>query len=283
MVMQEFGKMRTVDPAYKDMLHTIAIGEELSEESLQAYDDWLHTYCYPPQDCCAVDALVCDGHEKVLTRLCEGEMPGKRSGNPPKDKQPKRFKNGWFMVVDPRTRRIVSVSMMHKPECNDTAIGALERVIHTYPKVNVLIYDRACKLMPQATKRSRLRQIKTWAVDKMHGRKHTKGCKCNPHTVKKIWNRLRGINSSVCEQTFSWFRGYASTLNTMSPIRHRFMVLRYCQLHNGLVESGDVGHLNPCAKTSKIRKRPSSSYHCVSKKPAVHVKPTVQKKPARAA
>ncbi|CAE7560210.1 unnamed protein product [Symbiodinium sp. CCMP2592] len=98
---------------------------------------------------------------------------------------------------------------------------------------------------------------------------HAPGCPCSPLQHKTLNNRLEGINTSIAEQTFAWFRGYASQFNTKSPRSHAFYVLLYVQRHNDLTRQGYRNHLNPfsarkqAAMTSGLLKRPAcKKYTC---------------------
>ena len=251
------------------LLRRIVIGGEVNEASLATYSTWVHQVAYPPKDRASVKAFVMDGHAKVLTRLCKGDRVPRRTGRPRKRKgkktKRKKLTNGWFMILH-TTGRILAVRQMHDPEDNIVAIGALEEIVELYKEAKTVVYDRACKLIYKASKRSKLRRIKAYACDKLHGRKHSKKCICNPHYRKDIAKAIRRINTSVCEQALAWFRVYASIFNNMNPIRQKFYVLAYARAHNEMVSAGDTDHLNPTAKTCKIRKRPSTSYACTKAK-----------------
>jgi hypothetical protein len=207
----------------KRLAQNIVIGDELTDEMIQAYDSWLHAKVFVPKRTGTVKALAIDGHEKVMLKLCASEDPPPRVGRPRKDAAPKLFSNGWFMMTDPACGRILSVEPMAGPENNDVAFRTIEKVISHYPCASVLIYDRACRLVQAGRGRRKLRQIRTWAVDKWHAYKHGKECVCSPWNHKNIERALNGLNTSVAEQTFSWFRSYASTFNSMRSLRHRFI------------------------------------------------------------
>ena len=68
---------------------------------------------------------------------------------------------------------------------------------------------------------------------------------CNPDIHRRLKMRLKGMNTSVAEQVFSWFPGYAQVLNELRPERHNFLVLYYCRRHDMLVEQGRTEHVNP--------------------------------------
>ena len=63
----------------------------------------------------------------------------------------------------------------------------------------------------------------------------------------------------VAEQTFSWFRNFAFTLNSMRPLRHEFLVHHYCRIHNEQVDAGDIRHLTPAVR---LGRRQSVPYTC---------------------
>ena len=113
------------------------------------------------------------------------------------------------------------------PENNDDVESAFEETVNRYKKANCIVYDRTCGFAPNKMKLAKFKQIKYWPVDPFHNLRHSDKCKYSPKNVPSYKRRLRGVNGSVCEQTFSWFRGYARTLNEMSPLRHHFLVLVY--------------------------------------------------------
>ncbi|CAE7257749.1 unnamed protein product [Symbiodinium sp. CCMP2456] len=84
----------------------------------------------------------------------------------------------------------------------------------------------------KATSKSHaLQRIRYWCIDKFHAHGHSDGCVCSPLVHNRLATRLRAVNTSIAEQTFKWFRGYASTFNTM----YLFYVFLYVQKHNDLV------------------------------------------------
>ena len=188
-----------------------------------------------------------DGHEKVLVK-CGTALAKQRSGRPRATGIVKPYGHGWFMIVDPASGRVLSVVSQDDPENNLIASQALGKVLFLYPNVNCLIYDRNCSFMPAAQKNSALCQIQFWSIDLMHAYGHGKICACNPRVHKRLKSRLMNVNTSVCEQTFSWFRNYSKIFNDMRENRHRFAVLLFCSMHNQLVDNGATAHLNPFSK-----------------------------------
>ena len=68
------------------------------------------------------------------------------------------------------------------------------------------------------------------AVDKLHFRGHRGSyCHefCNPHDIKE----LEGVNTPVCEQTFSWLNKYNNCRN-MNEARFYFFFLYLIDLRN---------------------------------------------------
>ena len=182
------------------------------------------------------------------------------------------------MLVDPQSGRIVGVTPMRDPENNAVVTESLTKTLPNYPNVNVFVMDRVCGFKKTAEENPALAQIKYYSVDWLHAKGHIDDCPCNPYFIGRLSRRLGSMNTSVCEQTFSWFRKYAHSLNQMRPLRHHFMVLQFCARHNELVDRGDMGHLNPQANANASR-RSNGSYPC-SKRPASGIERPLNKKPA---
>ena len=73
--------------------------------------------------------------------------------------------------------------------------------------------------------------------------------------------RLKGLNTSICEQTFSWFKNYGAMANEMRANRHKFLMLHFAVKHNEALEFGQAVYLRPHAK------KRSQPYAC--KRPAL--------------
>jgi len=179
--------------------------QEISDSALAAYDKWLHMKVFPPPKPQTVTTLAGDGHEKVLTKICAGDRAPMKSPKAPGGGR-KPFLNGWFGVVSPKDGRILSMVQQFEPENNAVVTEALEKIIEIYPKANCFVMDRNCKYAPTVMSRKKLKVIKTWAIDKFHGKHHSATCKCSPYNHASIMRRLSGVNTSVCEQVWSWFR-----------------------------------------------------------------------------
>jgi len=172
------------------------------------------------------------------------------------------------LISDPVSNRILSVEQMLEPENNAITFKTLEKIIPDYKNVDCFILDRCCKVVDQGKTRPLLKQIKFWVLDEWHSLKHTDACVCNPRTHWRLRARTKNYNTSLAEQIFSWFRGYASTLNNMRPLRHRFIVKHYIRLHNDLVLQDDTSHLNKFSKryTQPMTKEKSGQYRCATTK-----------------
>lgn len=289
LAMQEFEQLG--DP----YLYAIKVGEEVTEADVKAYDVHLHSNAFPAPSSDLVRELACDGHEKVMKKIGRcGALPTKRAGKPRKNRQaPVPYGNGWFMVSDPRTGRVLAVEEQFEPENMTVVLGALTKALQQHENVNCILYDRACMMMPQATGLSAFKGIKYYCVDKWHAKKHNKKCACNPGVHRRLKMRLKSVNTSVAEQVFSWFRGFARTFNELRPARHHFLVLYYCRKHNKMIEDRRADYLNKHSHMNTGR-RSTQGYACGSltcmrksnRKPSAKplkkkvVKKTVIKRPA---
>jgi hypothetical protein len=104
---------------------------------------------------------------------------------------------------------------MFEPENNEITAQSFEKALPHLPSCDCLIVDRMCKASKMLKAREAFSNIKYYSSTKLHGRKHVKQCPCNPHHKVSLKRRLRGVNTMVAEQTFSWFRGFARTFNEM--------------------------------------------------------------------
>ena len=228
--------------------HTsIVIGKEIDESTLMTYDAHCHEHLLPPLRPKKVSGVVADGHHKVLVKTCGNQTPTNKNrvGRPRDDGNQKRgHGHGWFMVVDPVSGRILGVTSQDEPEGNKVVTQSLLKILPQYPNIDLLVMDRACHYMPSAVKTPGLEQLKYFSLDRFHSYGHTKNCPCNPRSKTRLKKRIKNLNTSIAEQTFSWFRGYSKVLNDMHPLRHRFAVLLFCKQHNDLVACGDTYHLN---------------------------------------
>ena len=72
---------------------------------------------------------------------------------------------------------------MHEPENNEVAGLAVTHVVWLYPKVDCLVYDRACSFKPFATTNAALDQIRLYIIDGFHAHGHSRSCTCNPRIL----------------------------------------------------------------------------------------------------
>lgn len=108
---------------------------------------------------------------------------------------------------------------------------------------------------------------------KFHATKHKKECRNNPLMVPRLRRRVAKINTSASEQTSSWFRNYARTMNELRPARNKFLVLCYAKEHNKLIEADCATHIQKLVRTTA--NKGSTPYACdetlVLKRPAARL------------
>ena len=153
---------------------------------------------------------------------------------------------GWFFFLCPKTGSLVNAIPMYRPGNNDMALNELERAARRYPYANCFIYDRACKIRKDVSKRKKaLWGIRTCSTDKFQGFRHKADCDANPYAWPALMRRISGLNTSVAAQTSPWFRRYARGTNELIQARRRFLVPLYAKFRNALLASGETSHLNP--------------------------------------
>lgn len=155
----------------------IEIGREISDEDLKQYDEYVHEYLFPPKDPSSVKEAAGDGHQKVVQK-CHSNQQNKPKTGPKIVKRDKRMKsdtftNGWFMVTEPSSQRILSVQLQKTPENNEVKGRALSRIVSLYKNLDLFIHDRACGFEKYARKQNELKQFKYYVVDRFHGKNHT--------------------------------------------------------------------------------------------------------------
>ena len=259
-------------------LRTIRVDDPVHEGHLRDFHRWWQTIETPHRMSQSVKEIAVDGHEKIATK-CYHEAPA-RGGRPRKDGHVKLFYNGWFMATHPGTGVILGLFEMKDPENSDVALNLVQNLLPHYPKVDAVLYDRACSIFKKAKNTQDLKPVKFWCVDKFHAKGHCNKCKCSPSVVPAIDKRLKRVNTSISEQVFSWFRGYSSTFNSMNAKHQRFYVLAYSRRHSHLQKLDDMQHLNPWSarkstlKRAGVLQKPASrKYKCRVKKQAVLKRP----------
>ena len=171
--------------------------------------------------------------------------------------------------MGPCSGLVLSVDDMEEPENNAVAKKVLGKVMAKATNLDCVIYDKMCVCMKSFASDKEFKQVKYWPVDRFHAKAHSSSCPCSPVHIRRLDLRLRSVNSSIAEQTFSWFRGYASSFNTKAHDTHIFYVLLYVKMHNNLVRQNRLQHLNAFSARSKIakatrilRKPASKKYSC---------------------
>ena len=191
---------------------TIDLEDPLGNGFLDAHGSWWASSHLSRSERKAIQEVVIDGNEKIATK-CSTLAPA-HAGRPRKDGKVKQRNNGWFMAVDPSTGLIIEE--MLGPENHKVAFAAVKNAIKLAPKLDCVVYDRTCITLEKAKKDESLNSIKCWAVDRFHAGRHSDTCPCSPAVVHRIDRRLKGVNASIAEQTFAWFRTYVGTFNTMN-------------------------------------------------------------------
>ena len=173
------------------------------------------------------------------------------------------------MAVDPKSSLVLAVTNMENPENNAVAKKIVIQAVSKAPHINCIIYDRMCACYQQLGRETALKKIKFWCVDRFHAQAHAPGCACSPLVHRRLDRRLEYVNTSAAEQTFAWFRNYASVLNTKAMASHIFHVLVYVKRHNDLIRRNYKKHLNAFSAMKKVarvnrvlRKPAAKKYVC---------------------
>ena len=125
-------------------LRTIRVDDPVHEGHLRDFHRWWQTIETPHRMSQSVKEIAVDGHEKIATK-CYHEAPA-RGGRPRKDGHVKLFYNGWFMTTHPGTGVILGLFEMKDPENSDVALNLVQNLLPHYPKVDAVLYDRACSI-----------------------------------------------------------------------------------------------------------------------------------------
>ena len=140
-----------------------SVGNELSEASVEAYDRFVHRNVFPPADPGSVTAVVGDGHKKICVACNRFRVTSENAGaGMPAE--------GWFMLVNPSSGRILAVTPMKTPEDNAVVTTALLKLLPAYHNINLLVMDRVCGYMPSAAQNPLLRQLKYYSVEWLHAK-----------------------------------------------------------------------------------------------------------------
>ncbi|CAL1142580.1 unnamed protein product [Cladocopium goreaui] len=158
--------------------------DPVHEGHLRDFHRWWQTIETPHRMSQSVKEIAVDGHEKIATK-CYHEAPA-RGGRPRKDGHVKLFYNGWFMATHPGTGVILGLFEMKDPENSDVALDLVQNLLPHYPKVDAVLYDRACCIFKKAKNTQDLKPAKFWCVDKFHAKGRCNKCKCSPSVVPAI-------------------------------------------------------------------------------------------------
>ena len=97
-----------------------------------------------------------------------------------------------------------------------------------------VLYDDACHLFRHVAKRPLVYpelSMRTMKVDKFHFKNHVDPwCKNNMDPYK--CDELKGVNTEIMEQTFSWLKRYAPSLKYMKSSTFNFLILDLIDRHN---------------------------------------------------
>ena len=285
---------------------TLVLDDEVTDKALDIYSAYCHATLFPPSSRSKVKCLVGDGHLALRARCEDG--PCKRAGRPRKNTQPiGKHSNGWFMCCDPTSGRIVSLMVMHEPECNEYVTKSLESILWLYPKCTCFVYDRACSFVKSARTNEAFEQIQDYIVDWFHAYGHAKDCACNPRTLtqskqlslsyvgvsslgniqlksghrKRLGRIIQGVNTSICEQVFAWFRHFSTNFNELRGNRHRFIILYMAKRHNQAIENNTAVYLRPIAHPASVRSTPYGCSKKQVKKSKTNVKKVISRKTSK--
>ena len=249
-------------------LTSIKVEDPFSDAHLKEYKIWWRENVIPDSEAHLVRAISCDGEEKIGV-ACGADPNQKRPGGQKADGTTVSRGFGWFMGSCMETGAILDIEEMEEPEGNGVLFRLMKRVLPIYTSTILVQLDRMCQADRTILKSRELLRlfchVKHLVVDKYHAQGHADSCSCNPWVHDDLWDAQEEFNTSISEQVFSWFRGYTKLLNTMFPNTHRFYVFYYAKLHNFLVMSGDVEHLNEHKVQRPPKTKASRSYNCTTR------------------
>lgn len=121
----------------------IVIEDELPDKHLELYEALCLSSHFPPSNRSRNTTLVGDGCLRLKVK-CE-HAPDKRAGRNRKSPITVGKKsNGWFMVCDPKSGRILGLQGMREPDNNQHVIQMLQSMVWLNPHLDCFVYDRAC-------------------------------------------------------------------------------------------------------------------------------------------
>ena len=157
---------------------TFVIDDEISADSLDAYCAFRHFSRYAPKTRTSVCCLAGDGYRSLKPRCVHAPSEACRSSPEARKNTPSKYSNRWFMCCDTDSGRILSMAVMHEPECTEYVVEALASVLWMYPDCWHFVYDRACALVNMARKQEALNQIEEeeYTIDWFHAHRHATSC-----------------------------------------------------------------------------------------------------------
>ena len=173
------------------MPHQKDTGPNFSPATIDRYENDCHENAYPPAVRSKVEILVGDGHVKVQAKcgsMGSDKKRGRPKGNKSKRKKLKKSKNtnrsnGWFMICDPGSSRIVAVEQQILPERNAIVTAALTKATRTCKNAHTFVYDRNCGYAPKESKNPELKNITNYPVEPRHGNRHKKNASIASRTT----------------------------------------------------------------------------------------------------
>ena len=200
---------------------------------------------------------MADCSANVLPKCGKKEPSPNRTGAPRKKRYKSRvvakpYLGGRRFFLCPKKGRALNAIPMYRPGNNDLVLTDLARATRRYPCANCFVYDRACRIAKDVSKRTQaLWGIRTYATDKCRGSIHKDGRLANPYARPELMRRTGGINTSVGEKTFSRHRCCAGRMNEPRQAMRWFLVPTYAAFRNALIASGETSHLGPYSQQVK--------------------------------
>jgi len=143
-----------------------------------------------------------------------------------------RRTGGWQFVVDAKTGNVVGAGEHINNECNEDKHAVLMKVMKQGKvNVNLLCHDDMCHFEAWAKKRhaEAYKKVRYWVIDHFHRKNH----KCSKKVLKNAEKRrLKGLNTSACEQFNSFARRFNFIFNSMRSASHRFWVTEIVEFWN---------------------------------------------------
>ena len=213
------------------------------------------------ENCDASDQYV--NVKDLLIEAIEGQEDIAKSICNTKKHLGRRFysRNAGLMIAAWPCGVVPMVEELYGVESLSQVHGLLCDFLHTgkdmLTNLQTIFYDDACHLKPYAQKKERMEASEAakhlgeleMCVDFFHIKNHVdKYCheNLNPYTK----DHLKNINSSVCEQTFSWMNRFMQT-KSMNRARYLFFFIYLLDRHN-LRKEGRLHETHPRFKANEM-------------------------------